>query len=360
MEKHTIMIVDDNPLSLSTLQTILDEAGYRVTAYKEAAKATAAAASTPPDLFLLDIIMPKMDGFDLIRSLKENPRLKDVPVLFLTSITDPETKIRGFESGAVDFITKPFSAEEILARVNTHLKLRSKEIELRKAYKELKQLETMRDTLVHMTVHDLRNPLTVLQSTLQLLTLEDLEKEARESVDQGLEVTRKMIHMVSSMLDLSRLESDEIKLNLEEIDLGELIRKEIQSSSTVVGSIQIESVLPDKPIHLRCDRSLISRVIQNLFSNALRYVDRKTGRITFRLTDEKNGASIAVQDNGSGIPEKYHEIIFTKFGQVQAEKYTSGLGLTLCKMVVETHNGTIKVESSPGKGSTFRFFLPYR
>jgi len=183
----TIMVIDDTPANLKLLEEMLRGRGYRVMQFPRGAMALKAAAKNPPDLILLDIMMPEMDGFEVCRRLKAEERLKEIPVLFISSLDDTDSKLKAFSEGGVDYVTKPFQETEVLAWVKTHLELRRKSLQietqkrqLQKNYDHLRELEELRDNLVHMIVHDMRSPLTGLLGNTQLLLMRLQETEHAE------------------------------------------------------------------------------------------------------------------------------------------------------------------------------------
>ena len=161
----SVLVVDDTVENLRVLSDLLGEQGYEVRAVTSGRQALHAVEHDPPDLILLDITMPDMDGFEVCRRLRATEWSKDVPVIFLTALTATADKLRAFDAGGVDYVTKPFQFEEVLARVRTHVALRRAQTALADSYKGLRALEQLRDDLVHMIVHDMRSPLTALRST---------------------------------------------------------------------------------------------------------------------------------------------------------------------------------------------------
>jgi signal transduction histidine kinase len=308
-----------------------------------------------------------MDGFEVCARLKAEPGLKDIPVIFLTAHTGIEEKTKAFGMGCVDYVTKPFHGEEIHARVATHLELRRKTRALEESYAKLAGLEKLRDSLVHMLVHDLRSPLTALCGCLELVE-EDagtaLSPEMAADLRTAREAARKMILQVSTILDVSKMEEGQLVPRREEFDLAELIGEVLQG----VGSLKTGRELSVEPVRvpatLSADRELVTRLLQNLLCNALKFTPRG-GSIRLRVEALDHSLRVSIADTGPGIPAGYREKIFEKFAQVEAQAAglqlpSSGLGLAFCKLAVAAHGGRIGVESEEGAGSTFWFVLPRR
>jgi len=358
-----IMVVDDTPANLQLLHQMLRENAYRVLAFTDGRMALTAAAKSPPDLILLDIKMPGMDGFEVCERLKADEVLKEIPVIFISALSETIDKVKAFAVGGVDYITKPFQFEEVNARIETHLEIRRQKRELQQTYDKLSELETLRDSLVHMIVHDLRSPLTVVTGYLQLAEMEQLSKEAGEYVGKAIIATGTLLEMISTLLDVSKMEAGLMTIERADVDMRDIVSETIRMIQPLKGLRCITITSPEEMETLAGDAALIKRVIQNLISNAIKFTDKDTGIITVGIeVVDKEMVRVSVVDNGHGIPLEYREKVFDKFTQVAATKqghqYSSGLGLTFCKLAVESHGGRIGLESEVGKGSTFWFELP--
>jgi two-component system sensor histidine kinase/response regulator len=362
--KPDILVVDDTPANLRLLSEMLKAQGYKPRLVPSGKLALTAARAISPDLILLDIRMPEMDGYEVCERLKAEPKLKETPVIFLSALDETANKVRGFAVGGVDYITKPFQVEEVLARVETHLSLRRQTRQLEESYAALKQLENMRDNLTHMVVHDMRSPLAVIGGFLSLLESYEAVnlsrnglqfiREARHSIDE-------LVEMVNSMLDVSKLEAGRLKLHRAECDLGSLAHAVLRRFEPVRGARQLVLHAPGDPVKLQADAGLVSRVMQNLAGNAFNYT-AADGSIRIEISRAGQDALVTVTDDGPGIPPAYHDKIFEKFVQVEDlnAKVGTGLGLAFCKLAIEIHGGRIGVDSELGKGSTFWFTLPLR
>jgi signal transduction histidine kinase len=361
------MVVDDNVTNLQLLEMLLRMRGYEVKSFTRGQAALEAAASAPPDVILLDVAMPEMDGYEVCRQLKADPRLAAIPIIFISALSATRDKVKAFACGGVDYVTKPFQIEEVHARVETHHKLRQFQIqmerqnsELQGNYDQLRKLEGLRDNLTHMVVHDMRSPLAIVQMSLELLktTLTGLSDPESKLLDGALRGAQVMNRMTTQLLDVSRLEAGQMPLNKTVCDLAPIAQAALEAIAPLLGD---RHALLDarEPLTARCDAVLLRRVLDNLLSNALKFTPPGKA-ITLSIAREGNAAQLAVTDTGSGIPEKYHQKIFEKFSQIEDEQQSkgTGLGLTFCKLAVEAHGGKIGVDSEVGRGSTFWFTLP--
>ncbi len=372
LSKSTILIVDDSPENIDVLIGILSDKNYKLKAATNGEKALKIAFSdTPPDLILLDIMMPGMNGYEVCRRLKDNSDTQPIPVIFISALNATGDIVQGFNSGGADYITKPFQPQEVCARVETHLqnreyqlKLEQKNAELEKNYCCLKELENQRDNLTGMIVHDMRSPLQIISGFIQLLqTFSENEicEQAREHIAVMGKSSENLIEMVSSLLDISRLESNQMPLELEPTDINSIVSKVLANYEGLENIPCLKTNFKTNNVKVSADPVIIERVINNLLGNACKFTPLN-GSITISVDHEDSSIKVGITDTGCGIPPEHQTKIFEKFGQVelreQKHKYSTGLGLTFCKLAVEAHGGTIGVDSSPGQGSTFWFALP--
>lgn len=366
-----ILVVDDTPANLKLITEILATHGYRVRAASSGRLALKTVAVELPDLILLDVKMPDMDGYEVCRRLKSEERSRMIPVIFISALTDTEDKIQGFQAGGVDYITKPFQAEEVHARVSTHLKLHfyrgaleEKNRQLDSSYRRLQELENLRDQLTHMIVHDMRNLMTGISSSMQIL-VDDcdgaLDQQYANYLHAALISVNNLTTMASNLLDISKMEANEMKLSLTECDPTDLIGEAMEKLGAIRDSRDIRFNVSQHVDRVVADRGILLRVIINLLDNAIKFT-AANGEISVGVEPKGEGVLFSIRDNGPGIPVEYHEKIFEKFGQVEirqeARKYSTGLGLAFCKLAVEAHHGKIWVESEAGVGSVFFFEIP--
>ncbi|MEI8078662.1 MAG: hybrid sensor histidine kinase/response regulator [bacterium] len=343
-----ILIVDDTPANVLLLVRMLAERGYHPRPVLSGKQALAAARAAPPDLILLDVTMPDMNGYEVCAQLKADAALKAIPVIFISALHETLDKVKAFQAGGVDYVTKPFQFEEVYARVKTHLHLR--------------RLEKLRDDLTHMVVHDLNNPLLVIFGLLNILETDEaknLSARVRKLVTLARLSAEELRTMTGSILDVSKLETGAMTLQSEPCDLATLIRVTVAATQPLPGHRTITVDAPEAPLTVLADVTLMRRVLQNLLSNAVRYTP-VGGEVRVVITLSDHEIRVAVSDAGSGIAPEDHQRIFEKFGQVAApeQHQGTGLGLTFCKLAVEAHGGRIGVDSAIGHGSTFWLTLP--
>ena len=363
-EAPSILVVDDVPTNVQVLVGMLKERGYRVRAALSGAIALRAARHDPPDLVLLDVTMPDMDGYEVCAQLHGDPRLGDIPVLFISALGETIDKVRAFAVGGVDYITKPFQLEEVEARVRAHLELRRQRRELAERYAQLRELEEQRDSLVHMIVHDLRTPLTTIHGYLNLF-LDDKERPIPPELLRGLQACRRstqvMLGMAEAALDVSRSEAGRMRLALADCDLVAVVAETLVELAPLLADRGVCFAPRPARALARADRVIASRVLQNLLTNSAKHTP-SGGKLRVGVEEVAGAVRVTVEDDGPGIPPEYREAIFSKWGQVgafqQRRSFSTGLGLTFCKLAVEAHGGRIGVDSEVGKGSRFWFELP--
>jgi signal transduction histidine kinase len=359
-----VLIVDDNPANLQLLYAMLKREGYKVRPVLSGSLALEAARTDPPDLVLLDISMPEMDGYEVCRRFKADERLREIPVIFISASDETPGKVKAFSVGGVDYVTKPFQIEEVKARVATHLEIQRQRRELQESYDKLQKLEALRDGLVHMIVHDMRSPLMgvdVCLQTLEVIERGTLSERAASLLREASSTTDRLMEMVGSLLDVSRMESSTMRLDLAPTPLHSLVDGAMAKVGRLRGSRKFEVDLPGGALAVICDGNLILRVIQNLLGNAFQFTP-EDATVSVSIRADEDFVRVEVSDTGPGIPAECHSLIFEKFGQVQLRegrrKFTTGLGLTFCRLAVEAHGGAIGVASELGHGSTFWFTLP--
>jgi len=360
---ETILVVDDEAFLRMNMRAFLEDLGYEVLEASGGAEALERCRRRRPDLVLLDISMPGMDGYEVCRRLSEDPCTAGIPVLFLSALQSTGDKVRAFTYGGVDYVTKPFQFEEVEARVRTHLELARQRRELKEQYGTLKHLEDLRDAFTHMVAHDMRGPLTGIIASLEL-SLETLGQGGTTGVGRKLELALGsaglLNDMISEMLELSRMESLMMPLEPALIDLAAAAAAAVESQRPAAGRQRLTVKTPG-PMLAWCDPSIVNRVLVNLIGNAMKYI-APDGTVEVGIALDGPMARVTVTDNGPGLSEQQQANVFEKFWQVPGSGRNRGLGLGLafCKSAIAAHQGEIGVDSGLGRGCTFWFTLPVR
>lgn len=358
----TVLIVDDHEVNRVLLEELLEPHGYQLLQASSGEEALARLREHAVDLVLLDITMPGMDGLEVCRRIRSEPSTASLPVIMVTALAHRQQQLEGITAGASDYLTKPIDSANLLLRVRNALQLRRLHVRIAAQLSQLQALEKMRDSLVHMLVHDLRAPLQAMVFGLDFSRdrareLED--DQLLDDLDSVVSGARLMTAMVNNVLDVSRFEANAMPLRRVRFDLCTVTREAVASVAAYRGvDVHIDCLSTE--LHVTADADLIRRVIANLVSNACKFSE---GRGDVRVLIQTSGSGVEVQviDAGPGIAAAHHDAIFDKFGQVTDARSnangSSGLGLTFCKLAVERHGGTIGVTSEAGEGATFWFRL---
>jgi len=361
-----VLIVDDQPDNLRLLNFVLKKCGLATRMISDSTLVLPAVEQSPPDLILLDIMMPVLDGFAVCRQLKADARWRDIPVIFITALDGTGEVLSAFQYGAVDYITKPFQVEEVEARVRTHLALRQKEQELARALARQKQFEEWRHIMSQMIVHDLRSPLMVISTYLTMLETADevkLPPPFNQYVGECQQNLTRAVTLADDILLVGKLEAGKMSLHLDRQDLAQLLRQEVDAHRNLTAvkfkKLALNQTVAAAQTPVRVDAPLLRRVLANLLGNAIKY-SPTNGTISLRITHQDRNWLLQVRDKGPGIPPTAVSDIFEPY---HSENHPSdrpgiGLGLTLCKLVIKAHGGDIGVRGEAGGGSTFWFTLP--
>ncbi len=352
----TILIVDDNPKNLAVLGNIVTENGYIPGFATNGIQALDAVTKESPDLILLDVMMPEMDGFETCRRLKQDAKLADIPVIFLTAKTETDDIIMGLELGAVDYVAKPFNKRELLTRVKTHLELQATKQELQEAL-------ATKAKLFSIIGHDLGNIFSGLQSITEYLVDEGAQSDAKEleySLNILKQAAKNGYDLLRNLLNWSRTQTGSLQANLTTLILHNVVNKNVELQANKAAGKEINLVADvDEHISVIADKDMLDTTLRNLISNAIKFTPASgTIQITAKPI-ENNLIEISVADTGVGIKnvDKLFQINTTSTNGTAGEK-GNGLGLVLCKELIEKCGGTIGVDSEVGKGSRFYIQLP--
>jgi len=360
-----LLIVDDTPSNLHLLTAMLTERGYRVKGAPNGKLALMSARAQPPDLILLDVVMPDLDGFEVCEKLKESPNTRDIPIIFLSGMTDPDVKVKGFALGGVDYVTKPFHAEEVLSRVRTHLTLRNLQKNLEQQVAEL-------DSFSHTVAHDLKNPLGALLGYAEIVE-EELEGTDNDDLRASAAAIRKLGHKMVTIVDGLLLLACVRKMDVaskEILDMDAVVAGAKQRLVGLIAENEAKLVLPSEWPSALGWAPWVEEVWTNFISNAIKYggdspvVELGADMIEHapvanRGDEEEAFARFWVRDHGPGIAPENQRTLFTEFSRLHSVAIEGhGLGLSIVRRIVDKLGGSVGVESTVGDGCLFYFTLP--
>ena len=363
--KFNILIVDDIAKNIQVIGSVLRNEGYKMEFATDGKKALSWTEKKDFDLILLDIMMPEMDGFEVCKQLKKDARRKDIPIIFLTAKTDTENIVKGFELGAVDYITKPFNSAELIARVKTHIKQKYAE-------QQLRELNATKDKFFSIIAHDLKSPFNSLIGFSKILykNSSELKNGEREKYTELIyKVSQQTYNLLENLLLWSRSQTGRIKCSPKTINLNDIITENIDLHINIAKSknIKLNNYISND-ITVYVDKEMISTTIRNLISNALKFT-KTGGEVNISTISKNRFVEIIIADNGVGIAKedisKLFKIDVSYSTMGTAKEKGTGLGLILCKDFVNQNGGEISVESElenlpAGKagGTKFIFTLP--
>ncbi len=361
-----ILVVDDSPDNVFLIQAILEEEGYKISTAADGRSALAQLEQELPDLVLLDVMMPGMDGYEVTQRIRAMTWLPFIPILLITAYDQPSVA-QGLDTGADDFIRKPVEVDELLARVRALLRLKH-------SVDERDAIARQREDFVSRLTHDLRTPLIAADRMLQLMlqgALGELSPTMQEAISTMTRSNQNLLTMANTLLEVYRYEAGRKTLSFSPVDLRDLLKEIIQELSPLANDKKLSLSLAlsennsnhPEQFTIAGDRLELHRVFTNIIGNAIKFTD--TGSIDVRLKSahsSPNGAIreviVEIQDTGPGIPKEEQAWLFERFRQGRHKHSGSGLGLHLSKRIVEAHQGTIQLQSEVGKGALFVISLP--
>ncbi len=353
-----ILIVDDVPKNIQLAGSILQKKEYNIFFANNGHTALTLTNNNNFDLILLDIMMPGMDGFEVCETLKQNSKTKDIPIIFLTAKADSESIIKGFDFGAVDYVTKPFNEKELLARVKTHL-------ELRAAQQDLCEANATKDKFFSIIAHDLKNPFNALVGITKIL-LNDYERfdaeKKKELIQMLYDSSQQGYKLLENLLSWSRIQTGRMTWNPEHIDLFTYTFESMTLLKTAAENKCLSLISEiEKNTMLYADANMVTMVMRNLVSNAIKFTPEK-GEVRITSKTVGDDEQVMISDTGIGIKaqdiDRLFRIDMHHSTPGTADEQGTGLGLILCKEFVEKNGGKIWAESEFGKGSRFIFSIP--
>lgn len=369
--KDTILVVDDMPNNVSVLFSFLSQAGFKVLVAQDGRRALQTAEQAGPDLILLDVMMPNMDGFEVCSLLKTNEKTKNIPVIFMTALVDTTDKVKGFKLGAADYLTKPIQHEEVLVRINAHLnvyklqrQLEEKNQQLQDQTLELEKRNLELEAFARTVAHDLKNPLSAVIGLTEMLLMEcttvDIPTEdSIENLQYVGQASQKMLSIIDALLLLANTSKQKM-INTQPLNMLEIIEAVVQQRlafmcKEVQGNIQYPREWPVAKGYA----PWVEEIWANYISNALKYGGQPP-HIELGADYEKNGMiCFWVRDNGPGLLPEAQAQLFTPFTRLHKDRAEGhGLGLSIVQQVVQKLAGQVGVNSTFGQGSKFYFTLP--
>jgi signal transduction histidine kinase len=353
--KGNILVVDDLPHNLELLVAKLGVQGYHVRPASSGRMALLAAQSEPPELVLLDILMPEMDGYDTCRAFKADPTLKDIPIIFLSALDDSLDKIKAFKVGAADYVSKPFHFEEMQLRIETHLML------YRQRH-EITQQREFKSRFLAMASHEFRTPLAVIRTSFDLLRL-NYERLTPEKRQARFEVINHQITLLNKIVDnlmfFNKLEAGRIEFDPQGVLLSDFCRTLCHQFHELYPQHEFLSPREWPSGHFQLDSELLGHILTNLLNNAFKY-SAPGSQVRFYLQEWQDLLVFEIHDQGIGIPQNEQDQLFSPFYRASNAKdlLGTGLGLSIVKQFVELHGGDIEFESQEGQGTFFRVSLP--
>ena len=372
--KQKILIVEDNQENMDLLIYFLRPQGYELLTVKDGLSALEAVEKEHPDIILLDIMLPKLDGYEVCERLKSRHDTKFIPIIMLTALKELQDKVKALEVGADDFLSKPFENVELLARVRSllrlkqyHDELQSKNIELEKKNVSLLRMDKFKEDLINLIVHDMKNPLFVIQGNLQMMSMSmqnlsaDFLKKYTKRIERS---SQQLLRMVVNLLDISRIEEGRIELKSEKANINTII-KDIAIRISDYPENEQKQIVVDLDSHLPeilADKSVIERVLENLINFAVTNADEDGKVLISTSSADGQKVQFITHDSGTQIPKNFHDKIFEKFSQAEIKNSGSrvdrALGLTFCKLAVEAHQGKMWLDLENKIGNKFIIELP--
>ncbi len=362
-----ILIVDDVISNVLLLKILLTNEKYQVCTANCGNMCIEQAKAEKPDLILLDVMMPDISGFDAATILKKDPETAEIPIIFLTALSNPSDLVRGFQMGASDFLTKPFNKEELVVRVFHQIKLVAATRIIERQNRELMATISNRDKMYSVIAHDLRSPMASIRMVLNLvvstMTPEAVGPELFELLDKANKESEECHDLLDNLLKWTKSQTGRLNVVLQDLDLNDIVPGVVEIFEMIALTKKIKLVYAgtDGPLLVRADNDMLKTVVRNFMSNAIKF-SPEGSNVEITMNEEGDYARISVHDHGVGIAPERIQNIFRKgettYGTGGEEG--SGLGLQLCADFARKNGGDVEVESVLGEGSTFSVLVPLK
>ena len=362
--RPSVLIVDDLPNNVRLLSIMLTEKGYQVRKAINGQMALNTVRSLIPDLILLDINMPDLNGYQVCEQLKADEKTREIPVIFISALDDVFDKVKAFQVGGVDYISKPFQGEEVMARIENQLTICRQKKQLQNEIKERQKTEETLEIYLHAVSHDLRNPVIGMLMILNNLIKNsqgETKEVSRKILQQMANSCDRQLTLIDSLVETRQNDLWGVSLELKPLSLyeiGQQIGQEWELRLKENQATLINNFSPDLPL-VNADAHHLWRVFENLLANALKHNPQGI-IITFSARLEGNCLRCSIADNGVGISETQRKQLFDRYQRGNNNNQISlGLGLYLCRQIIHAHGGEIGIMNNDEKGSQFWFTLPY-
>ena len=357
---HTILVIEDNPINMKVIKHVLQTGKYNLVEATDGLLGYEMAVQCLPDLILLDVVMPGIDGFEVCRLLKKNVATEDIPIVFMTGLSDTDSIVQAFELGAVDYVQKPFKAAEVLARLNTHLTLRNLQKGLEREIIEREKLIVDLDAFAHTVAHDLKNPISNVLGYSEVL-VKNYDRISPNQIKSTLGVLAqsagKMRDIIDSLLLLARIRLEDIRI--ESVEMGDVVGEVCQRLKPMIQDAEAKVVVPNEWPKVRGYGPWLEEVWVNYVTNAVKYGGEPPHLELGVTRKNKHEMMFWVKDNGVGLAPEEQSKLFQPFVRLHgAQTNGHGLGLSIVQRIVDKLGGQVGVESKQGEGSTFYFTLP--
>ena len=362
---YKILIVDDVISNVLLLKILLSNEKFQVCTANNGRACIEMTKKEHPDLILLDVMMPDINGFDTAVILKKDPETKDIPIIFLTALNSPQDLVHGFQVGANDFLTKPFNKEELVMRVTQQISLVAAKRIIEKQNAELKATLSNRDKMYSVIAHDLRSPMASIRMVLNLIvqstSAEKVGPELYMLLDQANRESEEVHDLLDNLLKWTKSQTGRLNVVLQDLDLNDIVPGVVEIFEMIANTknIKLELKKTDEALKVHADNDMLKTVLRNFMSNAVKF-SPENSTIQIVMAKEGDFARVSVKDQGVGIAADRLGSIFhkgeTTYGTGGEEG--SGLGLQLCQDFARKNGGDCYVESVEGQGSTFSFTIP--
>jgi two-component system sensor histidine kinase/response regulator len=358
--KPVILIVDDQPQNIELLEVYLIPQGYEIVKASSGEEALEKLVHNKIDLVLLDVMMPKMSGFEVLEKLRADEKTRLIPVVMVTALKETEDRVKALEAGCDDFISKPFDKSELIARIKSLLRIKS-------MYDKVKEATEAKSKFTSMVSHELRSPLTVIKESINVVLeglLGSVTPEQKDILDTAKSNADRLGRLINNVLDFQKIEAGKLSLNIKECDMNEIVLATSKGMNFLAEekgmsfTVNVDDSIP----RTKFDKDKIIQVLTNLLSNAVKFTEK--GSISITTKREDDVMHVMVEDTGLGIQATDMPKLFQAFGQLsgglEKNRGGTGLGLAISKEIIQAHNGKIWAESKLGIGSTFHFTLPIK